>query len=241
MESPDRSKLLEILSSSFAPRGFPLQESQASALLAYLFLLEKWNKKIRLTGRRDPVEIAGRLLPESLDFLRLWRPREGQRALEVGAGAGITGIPVGILFPRLEVVLVESQERKAAFLAEAVRAVGIGNFKVMGERVENLWKGGPDEKRGRHLSAYDAILCRAVAEISKLLPLVWPLLAVGGRVLVRQGKQGEAEFERAGQAISSLGASFLGEVPLDGGRIIALGTKALEPDGSDQGGEDRFT
>jgi 16S rRNA (guanine527-N7)-methyltransferase len=240
MESPDRSNLLEILNSSFVQRGFSLLESQASALLAYLLLLEKWNRKVRLTGRRDPVEIAGRLLPESLDFLRLWRPSEGQRALEVGAGAGITGIPIGILFPEIEVVLVESQERKAAFLAEAVRAVGMGNFEVMGERVENLWKTGSDEKRGRHLGAYDAILCRAVAEISKLLPLVWPLLAPRGRVLVRQGKQGDAEFERAGQVISSLGASILGEVPLDGGRIIALGTKAHNPDGSDQG-EGRFT
>ncbi len=221
------SKVQDALVSSFAGKGFSLDDAQVSALLAYLSLLEKWNRRVRLTGLRDPVEIAARLLPESLDFLRLWEPREGERALDVGAGAGIVGIPIGILFPGVEVVLVESQGRKAAFLGEVVRELGFGRFQVIGERVEGLAgkmeRGGPEKKGVVNLRAYDTILCRAVAPVSEILPRVWPLLAAAGRVLIRQGARAEDELAAARPGMDSLGSVLLGEAVLEGGRIIALG------------------
>lgn len=230
MGSPYDPRLRETLVSSFDRKDHPLGAPQISALLAYLSLLDKWNRRVRLTGLRDPVEIASRLLPESLDFLRLWSPRAGERALDVGAGAGIVAIPIGVLFPQVEMVLVESQGRKASFLREAVRAVvgamGAGNFRVINQRVETLWEGKKTkdgEKGGRHLGGFQAILCRAVAPVSELLPKVWPLLADGGRLLIRQGVRGEAELETARAAMTSLGCFLLGVTGLEGGRIIALG------------------
>lgn len=221
-------KVREALTSSFARKGHPLSDPQVSDLLLYVSLLVKWNRRVRLTGLRDPAGIAGHLLSESLDFLRLWTPPietvGGRRAMDVGAGAGIVGIPLGLLFPKTEMVLVESLSRKAAFLAEAIRALGAGNLRVVRGRAESLAGGGDvREKGGGHLGAYDAILCRAVAPVSEVLSWVWPLLAADGRLLIRQGRRGAEELSAAGPAMAALGALLVGETHVEGGRIIALG------------------
>ena len=224
----------EALASSFARRGFPLDDSQVAALSAYVALLNKWNPAVRLTGVLDPVGIAGRLLPESLDFLGLWDPLDGEEALDVGAGAGVAGIPIGVLFPGIRMTLVESGGRKAAFLKQAVREVGVGDFRVIHGRFERLGldraAGESEEDRGGHLGGYDAILSRAVAAVGVLTPMVWRLLAPEGKLLIRQGREAAAELETARGALDECGAFMRGLVELEGGRIISLGH-----------GADRFT
>ena len=217
----------EALVFSFARRGYPLDDSQAVALSAYVALLNKWNRAVRLTGVLDPVGIAGSLLPESLDFLGLWDPLDGEEALDVGAGAGVAGIPIGVMFPGIRMTLVESGSRKAAFLKQAIREVGVGDFQVIHGRFERLGlaraAGAPKEGRGGHIGGYDAILSRAVAPVGALTPLVWRLLAPGGRLLVRQGRDAAAELEAARGALDECGAFLRGRVELEGGRIISLG------------------
>ncbi|HJM43815.1 MAG: class I SAM-dependent methyltransferase [Nitrospinota bacterium] len=220
-------EIREALASSFARRGSPLDDSKAAALSAYVALLNKWNRTGRLTGVRDPVGIAGRLLPESLDFLGLWDPLDGEKALDVGAGAGVAGIPIGVMFPGIRMTLVESGGRKVAFLKQAVREVGIGDFRVIHVRFERLGldraAGESEEERAGHLGGYGAILSRAVAPVGVLAPMVWRLLAPEGRLLIRQGREAAAELKAARGALEDCGALVRGRVEIEGGRIISLG------------------
>ena len=209
--------LLSTLRKIFSTREISLDEKQASSLAGYLTLLEKWNRNIRLTGVRGSMEIATRLLPGTLDFLKIWKPSKGDTVLDVGAGSGIVGIPMGILFRAIHVCMVESNDRKAAFLGEATRCCGGTNLAVICGRAESL-----SGKMKDNTENYSVILARAVAPLGDLLPMVWPLLAQNGALLVRQGKKGEAELRGAGTALASHRAIITMRREVEGGAVVKV-------------------
>jgi len=134
----------------FAPGGL------YAALAAYLDLLLKWNVRTNLTAIRDPEEIVRRHFGESLFVAR--RLGECSSLLDFGSGAGFPGIPIQLIHPALSITLAESQGKKAAFLREAVRELGL-NAEVWGGRVESM----PEARR------FDVVALRAVDSIELAL------------------------------------------------------------------------
>lgn len=210
------SNLKGVLKECFSAEGVLLDAIQTLALADYLTLLEKWNSNVRLTGPRNSEEIVRRLLPGTLDFLKIWEPSTGEIVLDVGAGAGIVGIPLGILFQKIRVSMVESSTRKSAFLSEAIREIGVGNFRVICDRVESL-----SEDRD-NIGGFQAVFSRAVAPIGKLLPLVWPLLDREGALLVRQGENGDKELKEADPMLANHHAVVVKRLKVNGGAVIRL-------------------
>jgi 16S rRNA (guanine527-N7)-methyltransferase len=96
---------------------------------------------------------------------------------DLGAGAGLPGIPLAIAKPALQVTLVESNGKKARFLREAVRTLGLANARVAESRAESLDEPG----------AYDAITARALATLPLIIELGGHLLKPGGRLLAMKG------------------------------------------------------
>jgi 16S rRNA (guanine527-N7)-methyltransferase len=118
----------------------PVGPELADALAAYLELLAKWNRKINLTGLPvDPPseEAIDRLIVEPVAAARFVGPDES-RAIDVGSGGGSPALPLKLAVPRLEFLLVESKARKAAFLREAVRQLGLASVDVECTRLEEL-------------------------------------------------------------------------------------------------------
>ena len=111
-------------------------------LSTYLDLLLKWNARTNLTAIRDPEEIVRRHFGESLFAARHLNPTTpdpGPMTLpDFGSGAGFPGLPIALLRPHLQVTLAESQNKKAAFLREAVRTLNLPNVEVWAARVEVL-------------------------------------------------------------------------------------------------------
>ena len=107
-------------------------------LAIYLELILKWNAKTNLTAIRTPEEMVRRHFGESL-FAGL-RLRECPTMLDYGSGAGFPGIPIQLIRPDISVTLAESQGKKAAFLREAVRTLGIA-AEIWAERVEAMPSG----------------------------------------------------------------------------------------------------
>ncbi len=91
---------------------------------AYLALLMKWNARMNLTAARKPEEIVRRHFVESI-FAARQIPKQAKTLLDFGSGAGFPGIPIAICRPKIGVTLAESQGKKAAFLREAVRTLGL--------------------------------------------------------------------------------------------------------------------
>ncbi|MBC7988528.1 MAG: 16S rRNA (guanine(527)-N(7))-methyltransferase RsmG, partial [Luteimonas sp.] len=138
-----------------------LDAALAPPLLAYLTLLDRWNKTYNLTAIRDPREMVGKHLLDSLAMLPF--VREVTTLADLGTGPGLPGIPLAIALPSLQVTLVESNGKKARFLREAVRMLALGNARVAESRAEALAEPG----------AYAAITARALATLPDIL-------AVGG-------------------------------------------------------------
>jgi len=151
-----------------------LAPALAGPLLAYLALLDRWNRTYNLTAIRDPREMVAKHLLDSLAM----HPFAGDGALaDLGTGAGLPGIPLAIADPGLQVTLVESNGKKARFLREAVRTLKLPNARVAEARIEALDMPG----------MFDAITARALATLPLILQLGGHLLKPEGKLLAMKG------------------------------------------------------
>lgn len=171
------SDLRPLLESGLRELG--LDSAQAEPLLAYLALLARWNKTYNLTAVRDPREMVTKHLLDSLamhPFVEDLAARGGQLA-DLGTGPGLPGIPLAIVKPGLRVTLVESNGKKARFLREAARQLGLTGVRVAESRIEAVDEAG----------AYDAITARALATLPLILELGGHLLKPEGVLLAMKG------------------------------------------------------
>jgi len=146
------------------------------ALQRYLDLLLRWNARVNLTAVRDPEKIVTRHFGESLFAGRvlLRAGREGAAAAltlaDVGSGAGFPGIPMKLFAPGIELTLIESHNKKAVFLREVVRSLGLDRAQVFCGRAEHWTK------------TADLVTLRAVEQFERVLPVAAKLVAEDGRL-----------------------------------------------------------
>lgn len=160
------------LEAGLAALGLPAPLS--IALLAYLDELQKWNAAYNLTAVREPGEMVTRHLLDSL----VMHPYVRGPLLDVGSGAGLPGIPLAIARPELQVTVLDSNGKKARFLRHAVRALKLGNVKVVEARVEDYQPARP----------FAAVTSRAFASLRDFFSLTAHLLAADGQWLAMKGK-----------------------------------------------------
>ena len=151
-----------------------LDAALAAPLLQYLTLLDRWNKTYNLTAIRDPLEMVTRHL---LDSLAMQPHLEHGTLADLGTGPGLPGIPLAIARPQLQVTLVESNGKKARFMREAVRQLGLTNARVAESRAEALAEPG----------AYDNLTARAMDTLAGIIEVGGHLLRPGGRLLAMKG------------------------------------------------------
>lgn len=160
------AQIAELLAPFFpAPSGLLLVQ-----LVTYLELLRKWGEKTNLTAIREPAEIVRRHFGESL-FAARHLPA-GQTLLDLGSGAGFPGIPIQLVHPELHVTLAESQNKKATFLREVCRKLGLRS-EVWHGRSQAL----PQDRR------FDVVTMRAVDEPEKAMNEAWARVTNGGCIL----------------------------------------------------------
>lgn len=154
-------------------------DALAPPLLAYLALLARWNHTYNLTAIRDPKQMVPLHLLDSLAMHAhvAALAQAGAALADLGTGPGLPGIPLAIANPALRVTLVESNGKKARFLREAVRQLGLGNARVAESRAEALAEPG----------AYDALTARALATLPDIIEVGGHLLKPGGVLLAMKG------------------------------------------------------
>jgi 16S rRNA (guanine527-N7)-methyltransferase len=153
---------------------------------AFAALLLRWNSRINLVSRGDEADISSRHIDDSLQLLNLI-PSGTQRAIDLGSGAGFPGLVLAIA-TRIPFDLVESDQRKCAFLREAARATQ-APAKVHARRIE-----------AANLEPATLITARALAPLKTLLGLAAPLLAKGGVCIFPKGESADREIEEASAA-----------------------------------------
>jgi 16S rRNA (guanine527-N7)-methyltransferase len=136
-----------------------LNDQQTIYIQQYMRILLAWNEKINLTAIRDPLEILYRHFCECM-FAAVALPLECGRLADVGSGAGFPGIPLKIMRPELQVFLVESNMKKATFLAEVLRTIELPDTRVLVSRYEEL---------GEEVTPLDYVCSRAVGDFEPFL------------------------------------------------------------------------
>ncbi len=198
--------------------GTPASSEFAEQLRIYLDLLLRWNARINLTAVRDPEQIVTRHFGESLFAARCLQQMsafdcpEQPTLTDVGSGAGFPGIPIKLFVPQIKVTLLESHNKKATFLREAVRALGLTNVEVVCARAET-WT-----------TPASVVTLRAVENFSAALPTAARLVAPAGTLCLLVGSgQTEAALEILGQPWqfrdpvpipqSEMRAVYMGQLP----------------------------
>ncbi|GER78740.1 MAG: 16S rRNA (guanine(527)-N(7))-methyltransferase RsmG [Anaerolineales bacterium] len=182
---------------------------QVLALAAYEKELALWNQKFNLTAIRDAEGIRVKHFLDSFSCVLAWKANPPARLVDVGTGAGFPGIPLKILYPSMQVTLVESVGKKAMFCQHVIELLKLDGIEVINARAETL---GQDAD---HREKYDWAVARAVAKLNVLGEYLLPLVKVGGTMLAQKGESGPAEAQSAEGAVKLLGGKLQQVIPLN--------------------------
>lgn len=171
------------LQRGLAELALALPPGAVEKLLAYLELLAKWNRTYNLTAIRDPLQAVSLHLLDSLAVLRELRDRRGALA-DVGSGGGLPGIPLAIADPGRRVTLNDANQKKGAFLRQAVIELGLANADVHVGRAEQ-WH--PAQR-------FAVVITRGFASLVDFLAACRHLVAPGGVLAAMKGAYPEAEL-----------------------------------------------
>ncbi|HKD84908.1 MAG TPA: 16S rRNA (guanine(527)-N(7))-methyltransferase RsmG [Terriglobales bacterium] len=201
--------MAELLQSFSGNHGLP--ENVLEQLGLYLELLLRWNARTNLTAIRDPEQIVTRHFGESLLAARLLFPQPQSSdltAADVGSGAGFPGIPIKLWAPKAMVTLLESQNKKATFLREVLRALKLERAEVFCGRAESWGQ------------TADLVTLRAVEHFEKTLPLAARLVRPKGRLCLLIGS---SQLDRARGLLPGIWTwRDPVTIPMSTGRVTAI-------------------
>lgn len=196
-------KLEEITASGAFKLGFDLTDQHLLKFRRYYQLLVEWNKKINLTAIISEKEVAEKHFLDSLTIATSKLFLDKCKLVDVGTGAGFPGLPLKIVFPELELSLVDSLRKRIGFLNFLIDELGLKGAKVYWSRAEEF---GRDQS---HREKYDFCTIRAVAQLPVLLEYCLPLLKTGGILIAQKGEQCDEEVKNSANALSVLGGEVV--------------------------------
>ena len=177
-----------------------LNDKQLMQFYKYMNLLIEWNKKINLTSIIEPEEIIIKHFVDSVIISKYIE--KGLKVIDVGTGAGFPGIPLKIVRDDIEIVLLDSLNKRFNFLNEVIKDIKLEKIQTIHARVEEF------AKNKKYRENFDAVISRAVANMSTLSEYMLPLTKVGGKMLSMKGPDFEKEIENSKKAISILGGEI---------------------------------
>ena len=170
------------------------------------YILE-WNEKINVTAIRDPEEFYKKNILDSLTVTELPEFIQAERILDLGTGGGFPGLPLAIACPEKQFFLLDSVAKKLKVVASAADEFGLENVDVLNMRAEDM------AKWPAYRESFDAVVSRAVANMSTLSEYCLPFVKKGGYFIAYKTEDAREEIEKAKHAIVVLGGEIIRIVP----------------------------
>lgn len=194
--SQDEKKELQQLS---VQMGVLLEERQLELFVKFYEYLIKANEVMNLTAITEWKDVVLKHFVDSLSLVRAADLSSAKRIADLGTGAGFPGIPLKIAFPQLELVLMDSLNKRVLFINAFIRDCGLKHIMAVHGRAEELGR------RKEYREGFDLCVSRAVANLSTLSEYCLPLVRTGGSFISYKGGQAGEETEQALPAIRKLG------------------------------------
>ena len=176
--------------------GIKISKKETGLLQRYEDEVERWARTHSIVSRSQITKTKEQIL-DSLSALKTGCFESVNKYLDVGSGAGFPAIPIKIIKRELDATLVEPAKKKAVFLRNVIRVLGLDRVEVLPVRIETLGKKRREE--------YEIITSKALSSLNVLCEYAFPLLKVGGRLIAYKGKKYSEEVKETGRALEVLG------------------------------------
>ncbi len=193
---------LEAFEKGLSELEITLSEKQMNQFIKYYEMLVEKNKVMNLTGITEWEEVVQKHFLDSLSLVYAVDIEDGMKVLDLGTGAGFPGIPLKIAFPEMNIVLLDSLNKRIKFLQEVIDTLALKGIKAIHGRAEEL------AQKKEYRESFEVVVSRAVANLSTLSEYCIPFVEVGGSfVAYKSGEIGE-ELNAADPAILMLGGTL---------------------------------
>lgn len=192
-------EFFDLLNNACSNEGLSFDEDKYNKFIKYKDMLKEWNEKINLTAITDDEAIIKKHFIDSLKIFRFSKLKESKRIIDIGTGAGFPGIPMKIIMPEIEVVLLDSLNKRVNFLNEVISALNLKGITSVHGRAEDF------AREVNYREKFDAVVSRAVANMAVLSELCIPYVKKNGYFIALKGPAVEEEIKDASKAINVLG------------------------------------
>jgi len=179
--------------------GLSFDEDKYNKFIQYKDMIQEWNQKVNLTAITEDSEIIKKHFIDSIKIFKFQGLKDADRIIDIGTGGGFPGIPMKIMFPDMEVVLLDSLNKRINFLNEVINKLGLKKITAIHGRAEDF------AREAAYREGFDAVVSRAVANLTTLSELCIPYVKVGGNFIAMKGPAIDEELKEAQKAISTLG------------------------------------
>lgn len=197
---------LKLLSEAVNSIGISLSKEQERAFIRFMALLYERNKTTNIVAHSEAKEIIWRHFIDSIAIPprinSVFSDNKRVALLDIGTGGGFPGVPLKIIYPEIQLSLMEATNKKVDFLREVVADICLDNVSILWGRAEEF--GQQEQYRGK----YDVVVARALAELNTLVELALPFVKDKGIFIAYKGPRYSEELEKAGKAIQALGGEL---------------------------------
>ena len=197
----DRSKF-HILEDGCQAFGVTLTDKQIEQFEKYYELLVEWNKVMNLTGITEFDEVMQKHFVDSVAAAKYAEMEKVNSLIDVGTGAGFPGIPLKIVYPHIQVTLLDSLNKRIKFLEEVVDNLGLTGIETVHGRAEDA------AKKAEYREQFDLSVSRAVANLASLTEYCLPFVKVGGKFVSYKSVSVDEEITQSKKAVYVLGGEI---------------------------------